>query len=159
MHLDNQFRLLREDLLGELRNDFEIAIGRKKGRKKLILEHLQYAGIDCGPAKRRKPCSLKLTCSKDIPQLRNHKGFAARKKHLTENKNVLKHQSLGCLISDGHIVAFATVDRDEDLLAQQPPVVVLRIADASSFGKLLMACNMQSDICRWTRLSSRTNPS
>ena len=32
VHLDNQFRLLREDLIGELRDDFQIATGAKKGR-------------------------------------------------------------------------------------------------------------------------------
>ncbi|CAN9351619.1 unnamed protein product [Alternaria alternata] len=144
-HIDNQFRLLREDLLGELRNDFQIASGQKKGRRKIILEHLKYAGIDCGPETKRKPCSLKLSCPDDIPQLRNVKG-AARKKYLADNRNVLKHQSLGCLISNGNIVAFATVDRDEDLLAQQPAIVVLRVADASSFGKVLMTCKLAADL-------------
>ncbi|KAI4920884.1 hypothetical protein J4E85_008999 [Alternaria conjuncta] len=145
-HVDNQFRLLREDLLGELRNDFQIASGQKKGRRKVVLEHLQYAGIDCGPEAKPKPCALQLLCPDDVPQLRNVKP-ANRKKFLADNKNVLKHQSLGCLISNGNIVAFATVDRDEDLLAKQPAVVVLRVADASSFGKVLMACKLQSDLC------------
>jgi hypothetical protein len=145
-HVDNQFRLLREDLLGELRNDFQIASGQKKERRRIVLEHLKYAGIDCGPETKRKPCSLKLSCQGDVPQLRNVKG-AARKKYLADNKNVLKHQSLGCLISNGNIVAFATVDRDEDLLAQQPAIVVLRVADASSFGKVLMACKLAADLC------------
>ncbi|KAF1835315.1 P-loop containing nucleoside triphosphate hydrolase protein [Decorospora gaudefroyi] len=146
-HVDNQFRLLREDLLGELRTDYQIAIGQKKGRRKVVLEHLRYAGIDCGPDTRRKHCSLKLLCAKDVPQLRNIKSLALRKKHLSENKNILKHQSLGCLVSNGNIVAFATVDRDEDLLAREPSVVVLRIADAGSFGKVLMACKTASDLC------------
>jgi SpoVK/Ycf46/Vps4 family AAA+-type ATPase len=145
-HVDNQFRLLREDLLGELRNDFQIASGQKKGRRKVVLEHLQYAGIDCGPETKRKPCSLKLLCRDDVPQLRNVRA-ANRRKYLADNKNVLKHQSLGCLISNGNILAFATVDRDEDLLAKQPAIVVLRVADASSFGKVLMACKLASDLC------------
>jgi hypothetical protein len=147
MHLDNQFRLLREDLLGELRNDFQVATGQKKGRRKLVLDNLQLGGIDCGPDTRRKPCSLKLVCMKDVPQLRNIKGFPFRKKYLSDNKNVLKHQSLGCLISNGSIVAFATVDRDEDLLAEEPPVVVLRVSDTGSFGKVLLASKTMSDLC------------
>lgn len=144
-HVDNQFRLLREDLLGELRNDFQIASGQKKGRRKVILEHLKYAGIDCGPETKRKPCSLKLSCLDGIPQLRNVKAVD-RKKHLTENKNILKHQSLGALISNGNIVAFATVDRDEALLAQELAIVVLRVTDASSFGKVLMACKLAAEL-------------
>lgn len=145
-HVDNQFRLLREDFLGELRNDFQIASGQKKGRRKIVLEHMRYAGISCGPETKRKPCSLKLLCPDDVPQLRNVKAVD-RKKYLADNKNVLKHQSFGCLISNGSIVAFATVDRDEDLLAQQPAIVVLRVADASSFGKVLMACKLATDLC------------
>lgn len=107
---------------------------------------MRYAGISCGPETKRKPCSLKLLCPDDVPQLRNVKAVD-RKKYLADNKNVLKHQSFGCLISNGSIVAFATVDRDEDLLAQQPAIVVLRVADASSFGKVLMACKLATDLC------------
>lgn len=145
-HVDNQFRLLREDLLGELRNDFQIASSQKKGRRKIVLEHLRYAGIDCGPETKRKPCSLKLLCPDDVPQLRNIKAHD-RKKYLANNKNIVKHQSLGCIISNGSVVAFATVDRDESLLAQQPATLVLRVSDASSFGKVLMACKLQADLC------------
>ncbi|KNG51926.1 stage v sporulation protein k [Stemphylium lycopersici] len=146
IHLDNQFRLLREDLLGELRNDFQIAAGQKKGKRRVILKNLGYAGIDCGPEKKRKPCSLKLHCRDDVPQLRSIKGVANRKKYLDQNKNVLKHQSLGCLVSNNQIIAFATVDRDVDLLAQVASVIVLRVADAGSFGKALMACRTVQDL-------------
>lgn len=145
-HVDNQFRLLREDLLGELRNDFQIASGQKKGRRKIVLENLRYAGINCGPDNKRKTCSLRLLCPDDVPQLRNVKAID-RKNYLAKNKNVLKHQSLGCLISNGNILAFATVDRDEELLAKQPAIVTLQVADASSFGKVLMACKLAEDLC------------
>ncbi|KAF2742814.1 P-loop containing nucleoside triphosphate hydrolase protein [Sporormia fimetaria CBS 119925] len=145
-HVDNQFRLLREDLLGELRNDFQIATGQKKGRRKIVLEHLKYAGIDCGPEVKRKPCSLQLLCADGVPQLRNVKQ-SERKKYLADNKNIFKKQSLGCLVSNGNVVAFATVDRDEDLLAQKPAIVVLQVTDASSFGKVLTACKFAQDLC------------
>lgn len=36
-HLDNQFRLLREDMLSELRDDIQIARGQKKGRRSASL--------------------------------------------------------------------------------------------------------------------------
>ena len=145
-HLDNQFRLLREDLLGELRSDFQVATGQKKGRRRVVLENLQFTGIDCGTVSKRKPCALKLYCTDDIPQLRNIKGVAARKKFILDNKNLLKHQSLGCLISNGNIVAFATVERNEDLLAEKPAIVVLRIADTSSFNKTLKTCKTTQDL-------------
>jgi hypothetical protein len=146
MHLDNQFRLLREDLLGELRSDFQIATDQKKGRRKTVLKDLKLVDIECGTVSKRKPCSLKLQCANDIPQLAQLRDVATRKKYVTENKNLLKHQSLGCLISNGSIVAFATVERNEDLLAEIPAVVVLRVADNSSFCKVLKACKLSHNL-------------
>jgi hypothetical protein len=145
-HLDNQFRLLREDLVGELRNDYQIATGAKRGRGKVILTDLEFVGIDCGIESRRKPCSVRLRCNADIPQMKNLASLADRKKYILENKNMLKHQSLGCLVSDGNIVAFATVDRDENQLAHVPPTIVLRIADDASFGKVLAASKFSQDL-------------
>jgi hypothetical protein len=146
MHLDNQFRLLREDLLGELRSDYQIAVGQKKGHRKVVLRNLKYAGVECGVFNKRKPCSLKLHCTEDIPQLSKSVGVAARKKYILGSKNLLKHQSLGCLISNGNIVAFASVERNEDLLAHEPAIVLLRIADAGSFSKVLKTCKMSRDL-------------
>jgi hypothetical protein len=146
VHLDNQFRLLREDLVGELRNDFQIATGQRNGRRRVVLENLRYDGIECGNVSKRKPCSLKLSCMNDIPQLHKIKGVAARLKYVSENKNLLKHQSLGCLISNEEIVAFASVERHEDLLAHEPSIVVLRVADATSFSKVLKTCRMKQDL-------------
>ncbi|KAL1612781.1 hypothetical protein SLS60_001010 [Paraconiothyrium brasiliense] len=140
IHLDNQFRLLREDMLGELRNDVQIAFGKKKGRRKVHLKHLQFVGVDCGTVQRRKTCSVKFLCSRDIPQLQNLKDHEGRKRHIKDNKKFLKHQSLGCLVNDGSIIAFASVDRDEDRLSQIPPVIQLRIADADSLRKFLVSC-------------------
>lgn len=148
MHLDNQFRLLREDLLGELRSDFQIATGQKKGKRKTVLANLHFAGIDCGPLSRRKMCMLKLRCLDDIPQLKNIGDAARRKSYVTDsrNKNLLKHQSLGCLVSNGNIIAFASVERDEDMLAQKPAIIVLRIAEESSFRQALLACKSGADL-------------
>lgn len=146
VHLDNTFRLLREDFLGELRSDFQIAIGQKKGRRKVVLEKLRLEGVDCGLVNKRKPCSLRFECMEDIPQLRGITGTADRKRRVTEKKSLLKHQSLGCLISCGTIVAFASVERNEDLLAQQPSIVVLRLAEAHSLGKVLRACKLSQDM-------------
>lgn len=148
MHLDNQFRLLREDLLGELRNDFQIATGQKKGKRKVVLANLRFAGIDCGSNTRRKMCMLRLRCLDDIAQLKNIKDEPTRKSYVTDprNKNIMKHQSLGCLVSNGNIIAFASVERDEDMLAQKPAVIVLRIAEEDSFRKALLACMYDADL-------------
>ncbi|KAK6508267.1 hypothetical protein TWF506_010363 [Arthrobotrys conoides] len=146
VHLDNQFRLLREDFLGELRDDFHIAIGQKKGKRRFILEGLQFNGIDCGITTKRKPCSVKLQCKSHISQLKGLKDAAARKDFLRENKKIIKHDSFGCLINGDEIVAFANVDRDEDLLALEQPVVVLRIEDEQSFNKVLYMSKTSSEL-------------
>ncbi|KAF2205315.1 P-loop containing nucleoside triphosphate hydrolase protein [Delitschia confertaspora ATCC 74209] len=140
VHLDNQFRLLREDLLGELRNDFQVATGQKKGsRKNFTSPPLEFHGVDCGIEKRRKPCCIKLKCKDDLPQLKPFPTKAARTKFLKENKNTIKHQSFGCLINGGIVIAFGTVERDEDSLAESPPILVLRIDDKSGFNNALLA--------------------
>ena len=140
VHLDNQFRLLREDLLGELRNDLQIARGQKKGRtRSLTIRNLSLQGVDCGSEEKRKTCCLTLLCRDDIPQLAKKTNAGARKKFVTESRNFLKHQSFGCLVSGTELVAFATVNRDEGLLASMPPVLVLQIAGENAFKRVLLA--------------------
>lgn len=146
LHLDNQFRLLREDLLGELRSDFQIATGAKKGRRKVVITGLKLIGLDFGVATRRKPCSVKLRCTNGIPQFPKIADADQRKKKIADTKNLLKHQSLGCLVSEGQIIAFASVDRNVDLLAEDPPILLLHISDDDSFQKFLVMSKIAKDV-------------
>jgi len=147
LHLDNQFRLLRENLLGELRSDFQIASGQKRGsRRNFVIAGLRFDGIDFGPETKPKPCCLKVICEKDIHQLVNLGSMSNRLKYIKNNKNFIRHQSFGCLISDGQVLAFATVERDDDLLARLPPVIVLRIDEQGAFTKVLVACKSSQDL-------------
>ncbi|KAF2189155.1 P-loop containing nucleoside triphosphate hydrolase protein [Zopfia rhizophila CBS 207.26] len=147
VHLDNQFRLLREDLLGELRSDFQIATGQKKGsRRNFVVPDLVFDGVDCGPETRRKFCRIRLRCQNGIPQMARLTTAKDRKEFVKENRNFIRHQSFGCLISEGNVAAFATVDRDEDLLACSPPVLVLRIDDQSAFNKALLVSTSSTDL-------------
>jgi hypothetical protein len=145
MHLDNQFRLLREDMLGELRNDFQIATGKKKGRRSaLVLRGLSFEGFYYGTDRRREPCSLTLRCAAGLHQLSNLTP-SQRKAFVAENRNFLKHQAFGCLINGNEIVAFATVNRNEDLLIKDPPVVVLQISE-TAFKKALIAIKISGGL-------------
>lgn len=119
LHLDNQFRLLREDMMSEMREEMDIALGSKKGKHRgLVIEDLAPLGIDFPMVgKRLSPWCLKLQCQKDIPALAKFKDDAKRKKFLLDHSRVLKHQSLACLIIDGEVVGFPTINRSEDLLA------------------------------------------
>ncbi len=136
-HYDNQFRLLREDLLAELRNDLHIARGQKQGRRTAdVLHDLYLEGIDCGIQKRRKCCSLTFLCKKGLPRLRQA-SKAERKKHLVDNRNFLKHQSFGCLLHRQEVIGFATIDRNDSLLAEDVPVLVLSFAGSDSVRRTL----------------------
>jgi hypothetical protein len=126
-HTDGQFRLLREDMLRDLREEIQIALMIKKGRRKgFCVENLSLTDIHSDGL---HPWSLKLQCLQDIPQLRG-KTESARKKFLQENVKFLKHESLACLVVDGDVITLGMLIRDDDLLAKRPPVLCLQIPDA-----------------------------
>lgn len=132
MHLDNQFRLYREDMLGELREEIQIALGQKKGRHRgIVINDLVCLGIDCGTETKRQSWGLRLQCQQDLPQLRNLKP-KDRKSAIESNHSLLRHQSLTCLILDGEITAFPLIHRDADLLASIPAVITVRFSGAAS---------------------------
>ncbi|KAI1935491.1 hypothetical protein LOZ12_005733, partial [Ophidiomyces ophidiicola] len=136
MHYDNQFRLLREDLLGELRNDLHIALGQKQGKRSatiisgLVFKAFEFKG-------HRKPCSLAFECRDGLPQL-SRLSKNDKEKALAESKNFLRHQSFGCLLNGDDIVAFASIDRDESLLSQDIPILTLQIPGAESLKRVLL---------------------
>ena len=111
-----------------------------------MLPGLAFDGIDCGLDRKRKPCCVRLKCSEDIPQLNRFKAPKDRLQVIKENKNLVRHQSFGCLISEGEVLAFGTVDRDETLLASLPPVIVLRIADHAALHKVLVRSKSSRDL-------------
>ena len=146
MHLDNHFRLLREDMLAELREDLQIARGQKKGRRSaLVLRKLSGVAIFCGDEKRWKPCALAVHCESGLEQL-TKMSPTNRKEFLQHNRNFLKHQSFGCIIRGNEIVAFANVDRNEDALIEEPPVVMLQILGDEAFKKALLALKLPGNL-------------
>jgi hypothetical protein len=148
IHLDNQFRLLREDMLGELRTDLQTAIGQKswKGkRRNLVLENLSLEGIYCGTPQKQKSCGLTLYCNSGIPQLLG-KSAAEAKSYLKADPKFLKHDSFGCLLHNKEVVAFGNIERDEDLLSNTPPILVVRISDSTAFGKAMLAAQVGGNL-------------
>ena len=152
IHLDNQFRLLREDMVAELREEVQIALGKKNGKHRgfvingLILKDIYFkksdaelnprtAGGSRNPGENREnkekdyhwtPWALTFECKSDFWQFKKCKDAKARETHLKENPRFLRHQSLTCLIADDEILAFPSIVRDEKLLAKARPVLVLR---------------------------------
>lgn len=139
LHLDNQFRLLREEMIAELREDMQSSkVKRQRRRSAFVLKDLAITGIFCGEEKKWRPCTLGMQCAKGLEELSRLKS-ANRKSFLNVNRNYLKHQSFGCITDDGEILAFATVDRNEDNLMRDPPVVMLQILGDEAFHKVLFA--------------------
>ncbi|KAF7330535.1 NFX1-type zinc finger-containing protein 1 [Mycena venus] len=80
---------------------------------------------------------ITLQCKQDLPIFNNVKD-KERKAHLESNsRRVLKHQSLTCLIVDDELVGFPTINRDEELLSQNPPILVLQLEGDLSTSKVL----------------------
>ncbi|KAL2131440.1 hypothetical protein VTI74DRAFT_5109 [Chaetomium olivicolor] len=128
-HLDNQFRLLREDMLAELREDIQFL----------------PTGIDFGDdaTGRYKHCTLQLKCFSGLQFLqKSFKKEADRKKYLNDQPGLLKHQSFGVLCRDQEILGFAFVDRDPDNLAKSPPVVSLQFTDDIGLRNALLALSL-----------------
>lgn len=145
-HLDNIYRLTREDLLGELRSDWQISQGKRRGKlSALTLGRLIPKFLDLGKDRGRKKCSLAMSCEAGLKDLEN-KEPTKRKKWLKDNSNYLRHQAFGALYQGEKIFGFAFVDRDIEGLLESPPVVILRFTDDRSFKKALLALQTAKDV-------------
>ena len=133
IHLDNQFRLLREDMIYEMREEWQIITKKKKGfRRGMTVKGLSLVGIECGEEKKRNKWALVVGLKDDLPQLSKSSkknGEKERKIYIKEHPKLFKHQSLACLTVDDTILGFATINRDEDRLAKNPPQIVLEFDD------------------------------
>ena len=137
-HLDNQFRLLREDMLAEMRDELQIVFGKKKGKRRgLITEGFMVLDLICGDPRKRRPWGMRLQATTSLQHLFHCKP-KDRKAYLDSNRNLFKHQSLTCLVLDDEIVAFPTIERDVDHLADKLPIVTLLFAGKMSTIKALL---------------------
>ncbi|KAJ5823469.1 hypothetical protein N7447_005809 [Penicillium robsamsonii] len=147
-HVDNQFRLLREDMLSELRDDFQIAKGTKRGRRSAFhLKDISLAHVRCtsGTSNHLRPCTIGVTAKYGLERLKNLSADA-RKAFLKSTPQFVKHRAFGCLIRGTEIVAFATIERDIDELVSNPPVVMLRITGEEALKKSLLYLKLYHDV-------------
>ncbi|KAK0463077.1 P-loop containing nucleoside triphosphate hydrolase protein [Desarmillaria tabescens] len=140
LYLDNQFRLMREDMIHELRGELRIALGKQAGRKHrgLVVDRMKIIGVDLGDSFKRKSFAITFRCEDDLPQLRRLNSYAERKAYLKKNTRLLKHQSLTCLMVDETVLTFPCVRRDEELLAENPPEIVLEFEGEVPITSLLL---------------------
>lgn len=140
IQLDNQFRLLREDMLEEMRDDLKFAKNnRKKGsRRSMLLERLILVDIDKDALRTERPCGLLFQCSYDVLNMPGAT-VEQRKKQLKSTPAFLKHQSFGCIMVNKTPVAFATLNRKEDQLALLEPCICLLVPNGHLLQQILLA--------------------
>ncbi|KAI8655251.1 hypothetical protein NCS57_01273400 [Fusarium keratoplasticum] len=141
------FRLLREDMVSELREDLQTAMGQKKSKRKPVaLSQLNLVGLNdvngnnaSGQRPRASPpYTLNVACNQGIyfPKKLPKGG---KKAFLEDTKQFMKYDSFGALCCGKDIVAFGSLVRDIHNLTQTPPVIGIRFTDDSSLGKALEA--------------------
>ncbi len=133
LHVDNQFRLLREDMLGEIREEMQILTGVKTGRHKgLIVDDLRLVGVDIATDRRnRRPWALVLRCASELPHLKRIER-SKRKSYLLDNRHILRHGNMACLLLDNEPVAFPTIYRDEEELSKTPAKLLIQFQHDST---------------------------
>ena len=147
LHVDNQFRLLREDMLGEIRKEIQILTGVKTGRHKGIIVHdLHLVGVDIGTdRKERRPWGVVLQSKSELPQLKKIEP-SKRKAYLMDNKQILRHGNMACLLVDNEPVAFPTIHRNEGELSKIPAKLIVQFQDDSTLSNALSKLKTGQDI-------------
>lgn len=138
--LDNQFRLLREDMLADIREDLKNAArgGKKRSVKHMVISDLTLEEVGGTSMSRGSPSTLVLKCEQDALNIPGA-SVDKRKKELRKRPTFLRHRGFGCLMKDNNIVAFATLDRNEDKLALLPPRLCLQVLGADMLRETLLA--------------------
>lgn len=128
------FRLLREDMLSELREDLQVATGQKKSKRRPVaLGQLRLVGINRDNdlnTRTMPPYTLYAACNQGVnfPRKLTQGG---KKAFITDSKNFIKHDSFGALCLDGSVIAFGSLVRDVENLLKTPPVIGFRFTDDS----------------------------
>ena len=136
-YLDNHFRLLRGDMIYDMKEELEIVQGKKKGHKMgLMVDGLKLVDSYCGTADRKVKWGIQLECSKDLPFFNGVKP-KDRKTTLQHQRRFAKHGSTACILADNEVLGFVTIYRDEDLLSKKPPVFVVQLEGEVSTVKTL----------------------
>ena len=148
-YLDNTFRMLREDMLFEIRQEVHTALQNGMKYRGLRVDNVSMIGIYTGIGDRKTRWAIKLRCDSDFWQRRGMKDGDDRVKFLTKDPRglkILRHQSLVCLASGQDIISFGTVNRVEELLAYKPPVIVLQLDGTVNIRKTLTSLRTAENI-------------
>ncbi|KAI1266292.1 ATPase [Xylariaceae sp. FL1019] len=146
VHIDNQYRLLREDMLAELREDLKQVSNPRKGRRSpTVLGRLTPVGFYTGDEARGQACALLVGVGSGLEIIQS-KPQNTRRAFLKDNSQFLRHQSFGAICQGNELVGFAFVVRDIDKLSGSPPVVGLQFTSVDVISEVLTAFHASQDI-------------
>lgn len=118
--LDNQFRLLREDMLHDLKEELA---GQTK-RAGLRIDGLRLTGV----AHDNRNCwAIELACLNGLSFMPKKSDPDDREQYLKKYRKILAHGSLACIFADGTFIGLATVWRRESFLSQDVPLLHLHL--------------------------------
>ena len=130
VHVENQFRLLREDLVHDTRENVQVALGNKRGKRiGDVISGLTLTNIY---TEEKSKWGLKFTCSADLPFFSSAIEYEDRVDRLEKERNYLRHGSFACILSGNEIIAFVTIIRDVHLLARNPPAIAVRLGGTAT---------------------------
>ncbi|KAG2354583.1 P-loop containing nucleoside triphosphate hydrolase protein [Suillus spraguei] len=147
-YLDNTFRLLREDMIAEMREELQALEGKNvKRHRASLIDGVILKGVYHGTDDRKMLWGITLECIDDLPSLKRIPP-KDRKAYLTDDhtgSKILRHQSLVCVVVDGEVVGFGTVNRVEDLLIRSPPIIVIQLDGQASTSRTILRLRNAKD--------------
>ncbi|KAK6344622.1 hypothetical protein TWF718_006580 [Orbilia javanica] len=138
LHLDTQFRLLREEMINEVRADYYDCIdGKQTGikpnntseRQKLVLKNLKWGDWDFHGAKRHRRFGIRLLLPDGLGKYVKFGGKSYEKLLADDPNFPYKSNQLAALIIDNEVIGFGKLARDIDCLRESPPAIVLTLDD------------------------------
>ncbi|ESZ94905.1 NFX1-type zinc finger-containing protein 1 [Sclerotinia borealis F-4128] len=146
IHIDNQFRLLREDMLEEIRNEVQKLQGLKAGKHRgLTFDKIRVDDIYIESSLFREPWGLRFKCQDELPSLKRVHP-KKRVEYLNENRHILRQGTTGCLFVDGEPIAFPAINRNEEELAQNPAKIILQFQDETAVLNALVKLKTAQEI-------------
>jgi hypothetical protein len=130
------FRLLREDMMHELREDLQVATGKVKGRKTPLSFGLlrMVEGEESGP--RFRPHTILLECKRGMEYLGRMTAHK-RNEFLASPTAVFKHGSIGALCLGDTFIGLGSMVKDRQALQGGKPVFGLQMTDGASLARAL----------------------
>ncbi|KAG9523714.1 P-loop containing nucleoside triphosphate hydrolase protein, partial [Aureobasidium melanogenum] len=140
IYLANLFRLYRQDWLGEIKEQVQIALGKEiEGLRSITKLNVKLTGVSCRDTSRKHgqhPWSLKLECSEPLPELKDLNP-EQRKAFIKDDLDFMQDGALGFVVADGEPVAIVKILRDEALLARS--IICIQIPHRELISQAMLA--------------------